>query len=118
MTARDPSVQSITSPGEVIFSGEGAVMTQRGQACRALPDLGGEQPPQSAIAGGAEHDGVGRSLERGRHDPLWGATWLFVVNRRRPGILADIEADLERAPELIAEEGVEIDELAPQPAMA
>ena len=35
-----------------------------------------------------------------------------------PGILADIEADLERAPELIAEEGVEIEESAPQPAMA
>jgi hypothetical protein len=47
-----------------------------------------------------------------------GATWVFIVNRRRPGILADIEADLERAPELIAEEGMEIDERAPQPAMA
>jgi amino acid transporter len=47
-----------------------------------------------------------------------GATWLFIVNRRRPGILADIEEDLERAPELIAEEGVEIDEVAPQPVMA
>ena len=32
-----------------------------------------------------------------------GGGWLFIVNRRRPGILADIEADLERAPELIAE---------------
>ena len=30
-----------------------------------------------------------------------GAGWLFIVNRRQPGILADIEADLERAPELI-----------------
>jgi amino acid transporter len=47
-----------------------------------------------------------------------GGTWLYIVNRRRPGILADIEADLERAPELIAEEGVEIGEIAPQPAMA
>ena len=47
-----------------------------------------------------------------------GGSWLFIVNRRRPGILADIEADLERAPELIAEEGVEIGEIAPQPAMA
>ncbi len=47
-----------------------------------------------------------------------GATWLYIVNRRRPGILADIEVDLERAPELMAEESVEIDELAPQPAMA
>ena len=47
-----------------------------------------------------------------------GATWLFIVNRRRPGILADIEADLERAPELMSEEGVEIGEMAPQPAMA
>ena len=46
-----------------------------------------------------------------------GAGWLFVVNRRQPGILADIEADLERAPELI-EEDVEIGEVAPQPAMA
>jgi amino acid transporter len=47
-----------------------------------------------------------------------GGTWLYIVNHRRPGILADIEADLERAPELIAEEGVEIGEVAPQPAMA
>ena len=47
-----------------------------------------------------------------------GAGWLFIVNRRRPGILADIEADLERAPELMAEESVEIGEIAPQPAMA
>jgi amino acid transporter len=47
-----------------------------------------------------------------------GASWLLFVNHRRPGILADIEADLERAPELIAEENVEIAEIAPQPAMA
>jgi hypothetical protein len=47
-----------------------------------------------------------------------GATWLFIVNRRRPGILADIEADLERAPVTLAEEGVEIGEIEPQPAMA
>jgi hypothetical protein len=47
-----------------------------------------------------------------------GATWLFIVNRCRPGILADIEADLERAPEPLAKEGVEIGEIAPQPAMA
>jgi amino acid transporter len=47
-----------------------------------------------------------------------GAGWLFIVNRRRPGILGDIETDLERAPELMAEEGVEIEQSAPQPAMA
>jgi amino acid transporter len=47
-----------------------------------------------------------------------GATWLLIVSRRRQGILADIEVDLERAPELIAEESVEIDEVSPQPAMA
>ncbi len=46
-----------------------------------------------------------------------GGTWLFVVNRRQPGILGEIEADLDRAPELI-EESIEIDEVAPQPAMA
>jgi amino acid transporter len=46
-----------------------------------------------------------------------GGTWLFVVNRRQPGILGDIEADLDRAPELI-EESIEIDETSPQPAMA
>ena len=46
-----------------------------------------------------------------------GAGWLFLVNRRQPGILSDIEADLERAPELI-EEDVEIPEVAPQPVMA
>ena len=49
---------------------------------------------------------------------LVGAGWLFVVNRRQPGILADIEADLERAPELIEEGSVEIPEVSPQPAMA
>jgi hypothetical protein len=47
-----------------------------------------------------------------------GATWLLIVSRRRRGILADIEADLERAPQLIAEESVEIGEITPQPAMA
>jgi amino acid transporter len=47
-----------------------------------------------------------------------GGSWLFIVNRRRPGILADIEADLERAPVTLAEEGMEIGESAPQPAMA
>jgi amino acid transporter len=31
---------------------------------------------------------------------LVGATWLYVVNRRQPGILAAIESDLERVPEL------------------
>lgn len=46
-----------------------------------------------------------------------GAGWLFLVNRRQPGILGDIEADLERAPELM-EEDVEVPELSPQPAMA
>jgi amino acid transporter len=30
---------------------------------------------------------------------LTGAVWLFVVSRRRPGILSDIEVDLERGPE-------------------
>ena len=38
---------------------------------------------------------------------LLGAGWLFVVNRRQPGILADIEADLERVPEL-KEEVIEV----------
>ena len=41
----------------------------------------------------------------------------LLVNRRQPGILADIEADLERAPELMDEEA-SIGELPPQPAMA
>ena len=47
-----------------------------------------------------------------------GAGWLYVVHRRQPGTLADIEADLARAPELIEEESIEIEEVAPQPAMA
>ncbi len=47
-----------------------------------------------------------------------GAGWLFIVNRRQPGILKEIETDLERAPELIGEDGVELPEVAPQPAMA
>ena len=46
-----------------------------------------------------------------------GAGWLFFVNRRQPGILSDIETDLERAPELV-EEDIEVPELSPQPAMA
>ena len=46
-----------------------------------------------------------------------GAGWLFIVSRRQPGILNDIEADLERAPELI-EEDLEIPEVSPQPVMA
>jgi hypothetical protein len=47
-----------------------------------------------------------------------GAGWLFIVNRRRPGILADIEVDLERAPELIEGESIEIPERSAEPAMA
>jgi amino acid transporter len=49
---------------------------------------------------------------------LVGGTWLYVVNRRRPGILADIEADLERGPEPAEDEAVGIPELSAQPAMA
>jgi amino acid transporter len=48
---------------------------------------------------------------------LIGAGWLYLVARRQPGILADIEADLERVPEA-DEEVIEIPEVAPQPAMA
>jgi amino acid transporter len=47
-----------------------------------------------------------------------GGGWLVVLNRRQPGILADIEADLERGPEQMEEEDVELPELAAQPAMA
>jgi amino acid transporter len=47
-----------------------------------------------------------------------GGTWLFIVNRRRPGILAAIEADLERAPEPVVEDEIVVPELSPQPAMA
>jgi amino acid transporter len=47
-----------------------------------------------------------------------GAGWLFIVNHRRPGILADIEVDLERAPELIEGDSIEIPEVSPQPVMA
>jgi amino acid transporter len=46
-----------------------------------------------------------------------GGVWLFAVNRRQPGILADIEADLERAPE-IDQSDIEIPEVSPQPVMA
>ena len=46
---------------------------------------------------------------------LVGAGWLYVLNRRRPGILNDIEADLERVPEL-QEEVIEVFEHThPQP---
>jgi amino acid transporter len=47
-----------------------------------------------------------------------GGTWLFVLNRRQPGILVDIEADLERGPEPSEDGEVEIPELSAQPAMA
>jgi amino acid transporter len=47
-----------------------------------------------------------------------GAGWLFIVNRRQPGILNEIESDLQRAPELIEEGSVEVPEVTPQPAMA
>ena len=46
-----------------------------------------------------------------------GGTWLFIVNRRRPGILADIETDLERTPQHVDDEII-VPELSPQPAMA
>ena len=49
---------------------------------------------------------------------LGGGTWLFVVNRRQPGILTDIESDLERAPEMMEEESFEVAEVSPQPALA
>jgi amino acid transporter len=46
-----------------------------------------------------------------------GGTWLFIVHKRQPGVLPEIEADLERAPELIGE-SIEIDETSPEPALA
>jgi hypothetical protein len=42
-----------------------------------------------------------------RTPALLGGGWLYVVNRRRPGVLAEIEADLERVPEL-KEEVIEV----------
>ncbi len=50
-----------------------------------------------------------------------GGTWLFVVNRRQPGILGDIESDLERTPEPAGDVGADevvVPELSAQPAMA
>jgi amino acid transporter len=48
-----------------------------------------------------------------------GAVWLYVVSKRQPGILTEIEVDLERAPEL-DHEPIEVgdDEVSPQPVMA
>ena len=40
-----------------------------------------------------------------------GAVWLFVVHHRQPETLAGIQADLDRAPELIEEESIEIGEV-------
>jgi amino acid transporter len=40
-----------------------------------------------------------------------GGAWLFAVNKRQPGILTSIEADLERAPEEI-EESIEVKPVA------
>ena len=47
-----------------------------------------------------------------------GGTWLYVQSRRRQGILADIEADLERTPEVVDQEPVEVEVPASQPAVA
>ena len=47
-----------------------------------------------------------------------GGGWLFIVNRRQPDILADIEADLERAPEPVEETRSSCPSCQPQPAMA
>ncbi len=47
-----------------------------------------------------------------------GGGWMFLRSRRQPGLFAEIEADLERAPEPAAEEEIIVPELTPQPAMA
>jgi len=47
-----------------------------------------------------------------------GGTWLFVQSRRRQGILSDIEADLERTPEIMDQEPVEVAAPASEPAVA
>ena len=47
-----------------------------------------------------------------------GGTWLYVQSRRHQGILADIEADLERTPEVVDQEPVEVEVPASQPAVA
>jgi amino acid transporter len=49
---------------------------------------------------------------------LVGATWLVVAHRRQPGLLTEIEADLERAPEISEDEVVDVPEVAPQPVLA
>jgi amino acid transporter len=51
---------------------------------------------------------------------ILGAGWLFTVNRRQPGILASIEADLERTIDPLEEMVIEIPEpeVAPETAMA
>ena len=46
-----------------------------------------------------------------------GGIWLYIVHKRQPTTLAEIEVDLARAPELIEEE-IEIDGVSPQPVMA
>jgi amino acid transporter len=47
-----------------------------------------------------------------------GGVWLFLVNRRQPGILSAIEADLERVPEVEEEETIQVPEPARQPVLA
>ncbi len=47
-----------------------------------------------------------------------GGGWMFLRSRRQPNLFADIEADLERAPEPADAEDVVVPELTPQPAMA
>ncbi len=71
---------------------------------------------QRQLLPGAAVPGEHLPVHLPRLDAVGGA-WLFMVSHRQPGILAEIEADLERAPELI-EEDVEIPEVAPQPVMA
>jgi amino acid transporter len=48
---------------------------------------------------------------------LVGVVWLFIVNKRQPGILTAIEADLERVPDY-EDEVIEIPDLTPEPVMA
>jgi amino acid transporter len=47
-----------------------------------------------------------------------GASWLFIVNKRQPGILADIEADLDRAIDPVEEHVVSAPEVTSEPVMA
>ena len=97
------------------------------EAGRAELAQRGPRPAGRPLPHGADHrqllSAAAVAGQRSSPTSSWGGwpsgrNWLFVQNRRRPGILADIEADLERTSDPIDEEPVEVTAPVTQPAVA